>query len=119
MSKAPDCVSDMLRGLQQELNKILNDHGHIHMDRQTSALLVYNLGRIAEYAGKLENAWSQAEWNRRAAADRLELLKHMTRATEEVLGLMKPDTPKANVVVPFPQRPSTPQPPSPPGGTAA
>lgn len=119
MSKAPDCVSDMLRGLQQELNKILNDHGHIHLDRQTSALLVYNLGRIAEYAAKLENAWSLAEWNRRAAADRLELLKRMSATAEEVLGLMKPETPTANVVVPFPMRPRTPRSPSPPGGSAA
>lgn len=119
MSKAPDRVSDMLRGLQQDLNKILNDHGLIHLDRQTSALLVYNLGRIAEYAGKLENDWSLAEWNRRAAADRLELLKRMSETAEEVLGLMKPDTTKANVVVPFPLRQPPQQPPTPPGGTAA
>lgn len=119
MSKAPECVSDMIRVLQQELNKILNNHGQIHMDRQTSALVVYNLGRIAQHAANLENAWSQAEWNRRAAADRLELMKHMSATTEEVLNLMKPDTPKADVVVPFPLRPTTPPTPSPPGGNAA
>lgn len=119
MSNAPDCVSDMLHGLQRELNKILNCKGRIDLDRQTSALLVYNLGRIANYAGKLENAWSQAEWNRRAAADRLELLKHLSTTAEEVLGLMKSDTMKASVVVPFPLRPATPQQPSPPGGTTA
>ncbi len=119
MTKAPDCVSDMIRGLQQELNKILNDKGHIHLDRQTSALLVYNFGRIAQHAANLENAWSQAEWNRRATADRLELMKHMSATTEEVLGLMRSGTQKASVVVPFPSQPTTPQPPSPPGGTAA
>ncbi|MDR6102764.1 hypothetical protein QE369_002961 [Agrobacterium larrymoorei] len=119
MIKAPECVSDMIRVLQQELNKILNNHGQIHMDRRTSALVVYNLGRIAQHAANLENAWSQAEWNRRAAADRLELLKHISAEAEEVLGLMKPGGPKANVVVPFPPRPTTPQPPTPPGGNAA
>ncbi|MDQ1196508.1 hypothetical protein [Agrobacterium sp. SORGH_AS 787] len=119
MSKAPDCVSDMLRDLQQHLRDALNEKGHVHQGRKTSALLVYNLGRIAEAASKLENAWSQAEWNRRAAADQLELMRHLTRDAEEVLDLMRPEKPKGNVVVPFPQRPTTPQPPSPPGGNAA
>ncbi|MDZ7927895.1 MAG: hypothetical protein U5L46_12860 [Agrobacterium sp.] len=86
----------------------------------TSANVIVHIGRIADLARKLENAWSQAEWNRRASQDRLSLLSSMNHITAEVLGLMRPDTEDGGNVVQFRPKPSNvPAPSAPSGGDAA
>ncbi|MGV2111912.1 hypothetical protein ACQZ46_11600 [Agrobacterium salinitolerans] len=120
MTAKPDCVSDLLRDLYRGLNDELATKGHIHLDRATSARLVMNVGKIADCARSLENAWSCAEWNRRAFADRLKLISDMTAVTAEVLQLMRPDIEDGGNVVQFRPKPSnSPAPSAPSGGDAA
>ena len=110
MTAKPDCVSDLLRELYLGLNAELAEKGHIHLD----------VGKIADCARNLENAWSCAEWNRRAFQDRLKLISDMTAVTAEVLQLMRPDIEGGGNVVQFRPKPSNPPAPSaPPGGDAA
>ncbi|MFK3690387.1 hypothetical protein ACI2J4_08865 [Agrobacterium tumefaciens] len=120
MTAKPECVSDFLHELQRDLNRIVEQHGLIHLDRITSASFIVHIGRIADLSRKLENAWSQAEWNRRAFEDRVKLLSDMTKITAEVLQLMRPDTTVGGNVVQFRPKPSnSPAPSAPPGGDAA
>lgn len=120
MTAKPDCVSDYLLKLARDLNGVVNERGTINLDRVTSVNVILHIGRIAELARKLENAWSQAEWNRRASQDRLSLLTSMNRVTAEVLGLMRPDTEDGGNVVQFRHKPSNSAAPSAPsGGDAA
>lgn len=120
MTAKPECVSDFLHELQRDLNRIVEQHGLIHLDRVTSASFIVHIGRIAALSRKLENAWSQAEWNRRAFEDRVKLLSDMTKITAEVLQLMRPDTTDGGNVVQFRPKPSnSPAPSAPSGGDAA
>ncbi|QCL81161.1 hypothetical protein CFBP5877_18640 [Agrobacterium tumefaciens] len=120
MTAKPDCVSDYLLQLARDLNGVVNERGTINLDRVTSANVIVHIGRIADLARKLENAWSQAEWNRRASQDRLSLLTSMNRVTAEVLGLMRPDNEGGGNVVQFRPKPNnSPAPSAPSGGDAA
>lgn len=120
MTAKPECVSDFLHELQRDLNSVVAQHGLIHLDRVTSASFIVHLGRIADLARKLENAWSQAEWNRRASEDRVKLLSDMNAVAAEVLGLMRPDTMDGGKVVQFrPKHSNAPAPSAPSGGDAA
>ncbi|WP_107339215.1 hypothetical protein [Agrobacterium pusense] len=120
MTAKPECVSDFLHELQRDLSKVVDQHGLIHLDRVTSANFIVHLGRIADLSRKLENAWSQAEWNRRASEDRLKLLMDMNTITAEVLQLMRPDIEGGGNVVPFRPKPTnSPAPSAPSGGDAA
>ena len=120
MTAKPECVSDLLRDLYRGLNAELAEKGHIHLDRAMSSRLVMSVGKIADHARNLENAWSCAEWNRRAFEDRLKLISSMNAITAEVLQLMRPDIEDGGNVVQFRPRPSNaPAPSAPSGGDAA
>ena len=120
MTAKPECVSDLLRELYRGLNAELAEKGHIHLDRAMSSRLVMSVGKIAVHARNLENAWSCAEWNRRAFEDRLKLISSMNAITAEVLQLMRPDIEDGGNVVQFRPRPSNATAPSAPsGGDAA
>lgn len=120
MTAKPECVSDLLRELYRGLNAELAGKGHIHLDRAMSSRLVMSVGKIADHARSLENAWSCAEWNRRAFEDRLKLISDMTAVTAEVLHLMRPDIEDGGNVVQFrPKTSNSPAPSVPPGGDAA
>lgn len=120
MTAKPECVSDLLRELYRGLNAELAEKGHIHLDRAMSSRLVMSVGKIADHAHNLENAWSCAEWNRRAFEDRLKLISSMNAITAEVLQLMRPDIEDGGNVVQFRPRPSNaPAPSAPSGGDAA
>lgn len=119
MTAKPECVSDYLLQLARDLNGVITERGTINLDQVTSANVIVHIGRIADLARKLENAWSQAEWNRRASQDRLALITNMNRVTAEVLGLMRPDTEDGGNVIPFRAKPDNSPPSAPPGGDAA
>jgi len=111
MSKMVTTVSDQLQFLQGLVgDKVIND-GQVHMDPIQSKVFLHRISKALEAARFLENAYSQAEWNRRAYLERL---------TDGLgkLKLFKKDavTPPTNVI-PFPSR--TPSPPAPTGGDAA
>lgn len=120
MMATPAYLSDLLIDLQRGLITKISKNGIVQFDRVGSLALVSTIGGMADIARKLECALSQAEWNRRAAIEREELLKNMTKATVEVLGLMKADQPDDETVVQFRPRSKPPSGPTlPTGGNAA
>ncbi|MEH3092007.1 MAG: hypothetical protein PGN20_15195 [Agrobacterium cavarae] len=128
MTAKPECVSDMLHDLQHDLAAVLSERGEIHLDASHSAKLVKRVKEMSVSARNLENAWSQAEWNRRALEDGLKLLSSLHvqhiethKSALQVLHLMRKDDAKPGcVILPFPQKPKPPSGPSfPPGGHAA
>lgn len=120
MTAKAECISDHLRLLQNDLSDVLETTGQIHLGRVAASRLVLTVGLIATYARNLENAWSQAEWNRRAFEDKVKLLSSMNSVTADVLRLMRPDTEDGGNVVQFRPKPTQPPAPSTPtGGDAA
>lgn len=120
MTAKPLYLSDLLMDLQRALHSTVMQHGVIRLDQVQSASLVANIGKLADHARKLENEWSQAEWNRRAMAERAQLLSEMNAVSAEVLQLMKSEDAEDDKIVQFRPRPRpAPGPSVPPGGDAA
>ncbi len=120
MTAKPLYLSDLLTDLQRKLNSVLVEEGTIRLDRARSATLVANMGKLADHARTLENQWSQAEWNRRALAEREQFMSDMTATSAEVLKLMRSDDGGSAEIVQFRPRPRpVPGPSVPPGGDAA
>lgn len=113
-------VSVYLRQLQADLNGLLAENGHIHLDRVTAARLIAHLGNLTLHATHQEIASLAADLSRRSFADRLMLLADMNEITSNVLRLMRSGLPgEDNVVVFRPKpRPVT-SPATPPDGDAA
>lgn len=114
MSKNVTSVSDQLQLLQGIIgDKVISD-GHVHMDPIQSKVFLHRISKALEAARFLENAYSQAEWNRRAYLEKLT----DSLGKLKVLRLFKKDAAAtATNVIPFPSRTSTP--PVPTGGDAA
>lgn len=113
-------VSMYLRELQTDLNALLTENGHIHLDRVTAARLIAHLGSLAAYATNQETANLAADLSRRSFADRLMLLADMNEITGNVLQLMRSGLPEEdNVVVFRPRTKPVTSPTTPPDGDAA
>ncbi|MBD8686598.1 MULTISPECIES: hypothetical protein [unclassified Rhizobium] len=119
MTNKPLYLSDLISDLQRKLNSVLVDEGCIRLDGARSATLVTTMGKLADHARNLESHLSLTELNRRAFADREQLIANMTATTAKVLELMRDDR-DDDKIVQFRPKPRHAHGPSvPPGGDAA
>ncbi len=113
-------VSKFLHELQADLNAILTEHGHIHLDRVAAARLIAHLGNLTIHATNQEVANLAVDLSRRTLVDRLMLVADINQATSEVLRLMIPASLGSDNIVVFRPKPQpVPSPTTPSGGDAA
>lgn len=110
-----ETLSDVLSDTHLDLKKQLEADGHLYLGREALSAFVSATARMTEMARLIENAWSQAEWNRRAYFDRLVATNEKVA---EILALMHPETDAHTKIIPFRTR-SRPAPSAPFGGDAA